>query len=400
MVFLAVVIGVKLLGLEQSFRTYHHSRWGSVSSDNTTTPLHPSSRTRPPAAAGELPKVRYHSTSQYKGDSEYSRVVVIPRTRNEDTRWIKQELPDVDFSIYVADDALAPHHPPKNKGHEVMIYLSFIIENYDRLPDVVLFMHAHRWTHHNNELLDFDAAQMIRRLSSAHVVREGYVNLRCHWDPGCPDWLHANSTAESMGKQEEAVLAQCWRELFPADPMPAALSQPCCAQFAVARHRIRQIPRARFTYYRDWILRTPLSDYISGRIWEYSWQYLFTGQPDSCPPEHACYCDAFGLCFGGSAAYQSFQDTQRLHHDYQADLQLLRAQATSSLLPSTAAALATRTLLPFTGDHQARLAYLEEQIAALEKELLARKQHALARGADPRKRAEECGRTWREGDGF
>lgn len=56
-----------------------------------------------------------------------------------------------------------------------MVYLSYIIENYNNLADVNIFMHAHRMAWHNNELLDHDAVQVIARLSAERVQREGYV---------------------------------------------------------------------------------------------------------------------------------------------------------------------------------------------------------------------------------
>ena len=45
-------------------------------------------------------------------------------------------------------------------------------------------MHSHQFAKHNNDLLDRDAALMIRFLSPERVTRDGYMNLRCHWEPG------------------------------------------------------------------------------------------------------------------------------------------------------------------------------------------------------------------------
>ena len=279
-----------------------------------------------------------------------------------------------------------------------MIYLTYIIDHYDDLPEILLFMHAHRWTHHNNDLLDYDAPQMIKRLSNAYVKRQGYVNMRCHWSPGCPEWLHPDSEEQTLGKQEEAVLSECWSELFPLDPIPKTLSQPCCAQFALSHDRIHSIPRNQFIFFRDWILRTPLSDYISGRIWEYSWQYLFTGQSVSCPAEHLCYCDGFGVCFGGAAEYTSYEDMRQTKLDYEAQIKDLRQQQV--LQREIAESLGSANASSVEQAESDKLSYLYEQVNALDKELAARRKDAIARGDDPRKRAEECGRQWQEGDGF
>ena len=332
-----------------------------------------------------------------KQESEYTRTLVIPRMKDDDIAWIVKELPDVNVTVYVANDPSALLHSPKNKGHEVMVYLTYIIDHYDKLPDVVVFMHAHRWTHHNNEVLGHDAPQMIRRFSNAHVVRQGYVNMRCHWSPGCPEWLHPGSEAEVLGKQEEAVLVESWAELFPSDPLPKTLAQPCCAQFALSKQRIHSIPLSQFTFFRDWILKTPLSDYISGRIWEYSWQYLFTSQGVFCPAEHLCYCDAFGVCFGGGAEFSKYEEMQRIKLKYEAQANEMGQQ---KLLRETdedwTIANASQLLPPKSKEYL----YLRRQIDALDKELAIRKNKAIERGDDPRSRAEECGRQWKEGDGY
>ena len=228
--------------------------------------------------------------------SDYTRVMVVPSLKSDNVSWIQKELPDIDTAIYVADDPTAPLHPPKNKGHEVMTYLTYIIDHYYSLPEILIFLHAHRWTHHNIEPLGHDSAEMVRRLRDDYIVRHGYMNLRCDWSPGCPEWLHPNPKGESLARQEEVVLFQCWRELFPSQPIPIALGQPCCAQFALSKARVLTIPRSRFIYLRDWMLKTPLSDYVSGRVWEYIWQFLFTGQSTYCPLEHECFCQGFGLC--------------------------------------------------------------------------------------------------------
>ena len=315
--------------------------------------------------------------------STYSRVMIIPRLQSDNISWVSDELPDVNTAVYVADDPLGALHPPKNKGHEVMIYLSYIINHYDALPDILIFMHAHRWTHHNNALLAYDAAEMVRNLKSDYVMSEGYVNMRCSWSPGCPEWLHPSDPRETLEKQEEIILSKCWSELFPFDPIPAALGQACCAQFALSKDRVLSVPLSRFVFYRDWIARSPLSDYVSGRVWEYSWQFLFTGQSIYCPAEHICYCCGFGLCFGGASEFEEFLELRRKKQSLELEATELREQR----------ALNWTTDIKSQRSNAAEdnYAYLSNQIAILRQELAERKDDAMKRGANPRGRAQECG---------
>ena len=305
----------------------------------------------------------------------YSRIMVVPRMSTESMSWLDEELPGLRTIHYTADDVLAPHHPPMNKGHEVVVYLSFILEHYETLPDVVIFMHAHRYSHHNSELLDFDAVQMLKRLSSEHVVRHGYVNMRCDWSPGCPEWLHSGAGREVLEKQEEVVLSEVWRELFPERSLPRTLAQPCCAQFAVSRKAIRSMPKSRFVFFRDWILRTPLNDYVSGRIWEYCWQSLFVGQSVFCPNEQVCHCDGFGVCFDGHEKFQAYKQLQRESRRYRHELDL--SQPESIRTQGSGGQVLGET--DIRSDLRRSLS-VHQRILAIEKESVAQKTEALERG--------------------
>lgn len=282
--------------------TLHSSHVSSLGRPNGTISYIPNKETQAGVKYGDsmnstISQNMSNSAPETHG-SRFTRTIVTACLDTKEIAWMHEELLSIDLSIYIANDLTAYLHPPKNKGHEVMTYLTYIIDHYANLPDIVIFMHGHRWTRHNNEALDYDAAKMIKRLNSSYVVKQGYVNMRCDWSPGCPEWLHPSNKQETLMKQEEAVLAKCWNELFPLDPLPPFLAQACCAQFSVSKERILSIPLSRFLFYRDWMLATPLSDYISGRIWEYSWQFVFTGQHFYCPAQHLCYCDGFGICFG------------------------------------------------------------------------------------------------------
>ena len=253
--------------------------------------------------------------------SEYTKNLVVARTRMENVSWIEQELPDWKPIVYVADDPKAPLHPPQNKGNEVMIYLSYCIEYYDQLPDVSLFIHAHRNSWHNDDVFGGDTAKTIRHLSLDRVAQEGYVNIRCKPNPGCPGWILPG--IQDWEKPEQAPLGRAWSELFPEAPLPSVLGQPCCAQFALTRDRIRTIPRSRFIYFRDWLLQTDATNEISGKMWEYLWQYVFTGNTVFCSEEIVCLCDMYGVCFSDVDELQRSHDVKEEKDKLQEELDSL-----------------------------------------------------------------------------
>jgi hypothetical protein len=330
--------------------------------------------------------------------AEYSKRLVVPRTKTEDVSWIDTELPDWDTAIYVANDPHAPLHPPSNKGHEVMVYLTYVIDYYDDLSDISVFIHSHQNAWHNDEIFGGDTAEMLRRLNLNRVARVGYMNLRCGMAPGCPAWMHPGATVEDESKQEELMLARAWGELFPDDQVPSVLAQPCCAQFALSRERIRTIPRARFVYYRDWLLQTDLSDYIAGRIWEYLWQYVFTGEPVVCVEENICLCDGYGICFGGPDGFQAYRDAaDQLKYLQQglSDWSFLADDLAFAEKNGELDETMELNIPPLGSEGR-----MKEGVDTVEQRVAQLIHDALRRGEDPKLRASEARRPWKEGDGF
>jgi len=308
-------------------------------------------------------------------ESNYTRVLVIPKTEAEDVSWIERELPGLDTAIYEVENQSAPYHVPKNKGREAMVYLTYIIDHYDELPDVILFFHAHQYAWHNNILLDLDSAKTIRRLSPDRVTRVGYMNARCHLDPGCPDWIHMDRPEvdfDMVKKPEEPRFTyRVWEELYPGERAPPVLSQPCCAQFAVSRDAVRRKLQSAYIHYRDWLLNTALEDEFSGRVLEYTWQYIFTGNAEHCPVVHTCYCDGYGICFGSGAKLDEWL----------------------ALFEKKEAARAELYALDLKMEGVEKIEdELRKKVDKLTEEVETRKREAYARGNDPKNRAIEAER--------
>ncbi|KLJ06534.1 hypothetical protein EMPG_10077 [Blastomyces silverae] len=331
--------------------------------------------------------------------SHYSRALIIPRLQKVDVSWISSQVRDVQQFVYVVDDPSAPLHPPVNKGNEAMVYLTFLIDHYDNLPDIMIFMHSHSNSWHNEEPLGFQAAELINRLSSERVTRDGYMNLRCNWGPGCPDWLHPGTDKVDPSKKEEVSLAKAWKEIFPFVEVPTVLSQACCAQFAVSRERARAIPRASYIFYRDWLLRTELKSSISGRVWEYLWQVVFTGKNVFCPAQHTCYCDGYGLCFGGEKGMDEYFKLVRERRRGERELNKWKKLG-KVIQEAIEKGLSDDEIQKMEKPEPGRDAVLEREIEDKRQKLAMIVEKAKERGKDPRIRAEEAGREWKEGDGF
>ena len=246
-------------------------------------------------------------------------------------------------------------------------YMTYIIDHYDRLPDISLFMHAHREAWHNGDIFNWDAAVIVKTLRPESVLKQGYFNLRCNLVPGCPNHLYPTSPIGNPKHPEEGYYAEAWRELFPNQRIPDIVSQPCCSQFALTAERIRSLPQSEYVRIRDWLLNTDMDDRISGRIFEYLWQIIFTGQNELCPVTSHCLCYAYGLCFGGEEIYQ-----QRWGK---------KAERLEKLIATTKAKKGNGTVL------------VEEEMLALVEDMRQSRREAVLRGRDPVLRAEELQST-------
>ncbi|THC88245.1 hypothetical protein EYZ11_012306 [Aspergillus tanneri] len=224
-------------------------------------------------------------------------VIVVGKLRSEDTDWVLQELPEWQHAVYTVDDPTAPLTVPQNKGRESNVYLQYIIDYYNVLPQTIVFLHSHRdgypaaW---HNEFPDHSNVRAVRNLRIDFVQQNGYANLRCNPNPGCPAEIRPFRQPADHDRSAEIAFPDAWRTLFSTE-VPDVIGAGCCAQFAVSRDQIRQRPLQSYMNYHKWLMETTLPDDVSGRVMEYLWHIIFGRDPVYCPEMAQCYHDVFGI---------------------------------------------------------------------------------------------------------
>ncbi|KAI0893137.1 hypothetical protein F4806DRAFT_477131 [Annulohypoxylon nitens] len=201
--------------------------------------------------------------------------IVVASTSDEDASWVYRHFPQWNPKVYIVDDPLTLLTVPKNKGREAMVYLTYIIDNYDTLPDTTIFIHASRFQWHNDDP-DYDIVPTLRNLRLPYVREAGYVNLRCVWVIGCPAEIRPFQDEDEGPRDQKhpsakGVFRRAFEQLFPEIPVPELVAVSCCSQFAVSRDTIQRHSKERYLQFRDWLLKTPLDDGTSGRVMEFSW---------------------------------------------------------------------------------------------------------------------------------
>jgi len=181
-------------------------------------------------------------------------------------------------------------HTSTNKGHEALVYLTYIIDNYEQLPSIVVFLHSHKngWrTAWHTDTPGHSNVISLHLLNLDFVRKAGYVNLRCNWGPGC----------QLQDRHNAHVTPEHWHSIFGNDTaMPELIGAACCAQFAVSKEQVLARQKEEYEHYRNWVLDTPLPDETSGRVMEYLWHIIFGKQSLFCPDRDRCYCEVYGMC--------------------------------------------------------------------------------------------------------
>ncbi len=163
-----------------------------------------------------------------------------------------------------------------------MVYLTYIIDNYHTLPDVMFFHHDHERAWHQL----FSSEYELTRLNLETVVRDGYVSPRCL--PGCENVIELSgdvaplSDLRGAGRdvQISTVLAEFLRdEKGDRVPVPEKIAAPCCAQFAVSREAVLRRPLGMWRGLRKWLIETDLESRKAGRVLEWTWHLWFGMEP-------------------------------------------------------------------------------------------------------------------------
>jgi len=236
-----------------------------------------SAATRAANAALRAEQVKTHGVN-LKGD----KVMVIARYK-EDSSWVDTYFMDFPHVVITPGLPGATYTTPKNKGNEVGPFLWYILDNYDRLPAHMAFIHGHRVSHHTYNL---DIVPAMK------AVRWGAM-------PYLPLNVHMFQRVDSE-KPEYEDIRRVWPRLFKdiAPEMPKEILSWCCAQFVVTRAAVRARPKAFYQAIYDWVTDADpvlgnATSFISSRVLEQTWHMIF-GMPaaaDILPVCDVYHCD-------------------------------------------------------------------------------------------------------------
>ena len=114
-----------------------------------------------------------------------------------------------------------------------------------------------------------------------------------------------------------------------------------------------------------------MNDYDSGRMFEYVWQYIFTGNAEVCPDMRTCYCENYGICFEDKTSFEAWFKLryQKTEYQKQTKQQQQELEGTKTLTSQ----MALETAPP-------EMQELQRKIKGLSKEMQEMRDEAFMRG--------------------
>jgi hypothetical protein len=207
--------------------------------------------------------------------------VVVTRF-NEDVDWVQK----INHPVTIYDKQKCRI----NVGSEAWSDLSFIVDNYHDLPDRILCLHGNEKSYHQ----DYEGWYIANNLNwNLDYVN---VNTRRHGEQYFSR-IHDFEDNERFYRKSFALwMVSSWHDMFGDDlVMPDTLTFIGYSQFLVSKKLILRHPVNFYRRLLNWLETTNIdremyvgnprlfnraASYVSGRILEYTWHYIFTGDPE------------------------------------------------------------------------------------------------------------------------
>jgi hypothetical protein len=191
---------------------------------------------------------------------------------DKDINWVSEINKDIEFEVYstshtningITNNKIFFISP--NKGMDSNMYLKFILNNYDNLPDKILFVHHHFMDWSQDFSLPFIINNLIWEYSDYINVgkRNCYGNIYEMYDK---KYLHVKDWFKFVWPIFDGYLEFPEKNLF----------YYAGTQFMVNKELILQYPKSFYQNLHNWVIQTDMEDYKVGRIFEYLWHYIFT----------------------------------------------------------------------------------------------------------------------------
>lgn len=174
---------------------------------------------------------------------------------NEDVNWLK----NLKYPYTIISRKGIPEETVPNKGREAAAYLEWIINNYYNIPDICIFIHAHRSDWHCKENMDEKLNKMVFN-KDYYNINDGYFKLGEH-----------KESAKILESVKDIFYETC------GEIQPINIIFKYSAQFYVTKQLILKHSIDAYKKIYDWLMNAPMNSQLAATMLEYTWHIIFTG---------------------------------------------------------------------------------------------------------------------------
>tara|TARA_X000000368_G_C23001654_1_gene699247 strand:+ start:782 stop:1363 length:582 start_codon:yes stop_codon:yes gene_type:complete len=175
---------------------------------------------------------------------------------NENLDWTKNLI----YPYTIVSRNNIPKEVAPNKGYEASAYLEYIINNYENLPDICIFVHGHRNDWHHKENID----EKIKNLDFSY----NYYNI----NELKTDYLKNHIKEFSILKNYIYI----FNNILNKQIIVQNIKYKPCAQFYVKKENILIHSIDIYKKLYNFLMTTNIHSFWSARFFEYLWHFIFT----------------------------------------------------------------------------------------------------------------------------
>jgi hypothetical protein len=187
----------------------------------------------------------------------------------KDVSWVYNMKYINKFCIYEKEMQSSEYNIPVNKGNESSVYLKYIIDNYNNLPDYTYFIHDDEYAwHHSGSVVNkfYEAVRKNKlyynvndRCILGSIVSNEWYNDILQW---YNDYIEKYIPMESIPNKD-------W-----------TLNHRGSAQFFVHKSLITNLPLSFYEDLYNWVITTDMDNAKSGRFLEWTWHVFWDIYPN------------------------------------------------------------------------------------------------------------------------
>ena len=175
---------------------------------------------------------------------------------NENLDWTKNLI----YPYTVISRNNIPKEIAPNKGYEASAYLEYIINNYENLPDICIFVHGHRNDWHHKENID----EKIKNLDFLY----NYYNI----NDLKTDYLKNHTKEFNILKN----FIYIFNNILDKQIIVENIKYKPCGQFYIKKENILIHSKDIYKELYNFLMTTNIPSYWSARFFEYLWHFIFT----------------------------------------------------------------------------------------------------------------------------